>query len=79
MRLEVICEESGKIGYATFSIAMRKMKGLSRLRKYTFEKDTFLTVYRCPLCKRFHYGNTSVNLKKLRKRRLDDEDSDSFF
>jgi hypothetical protein len=79
MRLEVICKPTGKIGYSAFSSALRKMRELTRMRKYKAEKGTFLNVYKCPVCRRFHYGNSLVIRKNAPYTRVrNDEEEDIF-
>ena len=79
MRLEVTCEYTGKIGYISFSTARRKMRELTRMRKYAAEKGTFLNVYKCPTCRRFHYGNSLISRKNLSGIQVsDDEEADSY-
>ena len=68
MRLEVLCRYSGKIGYSYYRTAAKKMKELIEFRNYSHERGSFLNVYKCPYCRRFHYGNTTIEKKpNLRK------------
>ena len=69
------CKFTGKIGHATYSDTLRRVKSLLQRGKGDRRKGESVSIYLCQFCHRYHFGFQLGPAKKKGKKtsNFDDE------